>query len=135
VTGSASSHEVKDADWAEGYAADAIDFAVREGGHGGGGHRFALVGELFVRLVAEDIAEVRDRGVEFGDHLHGEGTERETGDDGRRLVASKPVKKSGDDGQRAAHRRGISRVAGPDCQGEVIEQASTSPSPRCAQYA
>ena len=34
---------------------------------GGGGHRLTLVGERFVGLVAEDIAQVGDRGGDFGD--------------------------------------------------------------------
>jgi hypothetical protein len=34
--------------------------------HLGAGHRFTLAGERFVGLVAEDIAEVGDRGVESG---------------------------------------------------------------------
>ena len=37
------------------------------GHHGGGGHRLALAGERFVGLVAEDIAQVGDRGVDLGD--------------------------------------------------------------------
>ena len=42
------------------------------GRHGGGGHRFALVGERFISLVAEDIAQVGDRGGDFGDPPCGE---------------------------------------------------------------
>ena len=39
-----------------------VDLVVCVGRHGGGGHRFALAGERFVGLVAEDVAEVGDRG-------------------------------------------------------------------------
>ena len=35
--------------------ADSVDLVVWVGRHGGGGHRFALAGERFVGLVAEDI--------------------------------------------------------------------------------
>jgi hypothetical protein len=37
------------------------------GRHGGGGHRLTIAGERFVGLVAEDFAEVGDRGGDFGD--------------------------------------------------------------------
>jgi hypothetical protein len=60
--------------------------------HGGGGHRFALAGEQFVGLVAEDTAEVGDRGVDLGEQ-RGEGVDGETGDGGRRCIASEPVEK------------------------------------------
>ena len=42
-----------------------------------------------------------DRGADLGDHRCGEGTERETGDGGRRFVASEPVEEGGEDGQGA----------------------------------
>ena len=42
-----------------------VDLVVCVGHHGGGGHRLALAGERFVGLVAEDIAEVGDRGVDL----------------------------------------------------------------------
>ena len=44
-----------------------VDLVVCVGRHGGGGHRLTLAGERFVGLVAQDIAEVGDRGAEFGD--------------------------------------------------------------------
>ena len=44
-----------------------VDLVVCVGRHGGGGHRLALAGERFVGLVAEDIAQVGDRGGDFGD--------------------------------------------------------------------
>ena len=42
-----------------------VDLVVCVGHHRGGGHRLALAGERFVGLVAEDIAEVGDRGGDF----------------------------------------------------------------------
>ena len=90
--------------------------------HGSGGHRLTLAGERFVGLVAEDVAEVGDRGGDFGRRRCGHGTEGEAGDGGRRLVASEPVEKSGEDGQRDAERRGVARIVPvADCQSEVIE--------------
>ena len=44
-----------------------VDLVVCVGHHGGGGHRLALAGERFVGLVAEDIAQVGDRGADLGD--------------------------------------------------------------------
>ena len=41
---------------------------------GGGGHRLAVAGERFVGVVAEDIAEVGDRGIHFGKGCRGERT-------------------------------------------------------------
>jgi len=46
---------------------------------GGGGHRLAVAGERFVGVVAEDIAEVGDRGGDLMDRTRIERTERETG--------------------------------------------------------
>jgi hypothetical protein len=43
-----------------------VDLVVCVRHHGGGGHCFALVGERFVNLVAEHIAEVGDCGGDFG---------------------------------------------------------------------
>jgi hypothetical protein len=43
-----------------------VDLAVGVGHHRGGGHRLALEGERFVGRLAEDIAEVGDRGGDFG---------------------------------------------------------------------
>src|SRR5262249_15020075 len=40
-----------------------VDLVVCADHHFGGGHRFALVRERFVRLIAEDIAEVGDRRI------------------------------------------------------------------------
>ena len=68
-----------------------VDLVVCVGRHVGGGHRFALAGERFVGLVAEDIAEVGDRGGDFGEPRCGERTERESGDGGRWFIASEPV--------------------------------------------
>ena len=77
----------------------------------------------FVGLVAEHIAEVCDRGGDFGHRRRRERTEREPGDGGRRFVASEPVEKSGDDGQRDADRRGVARiVVVADRQSDVIER-------------
>src|ERR1700733_3175324 len=43
-----------------------VDLVVCVGNHGGGGHRLTLVGERFVSLVAEHIAQMGDRGGELG---------------------------------------------------------------------
>jgi len=60
--------------------------------------------------------------VSCGERRRGEATECETGDGGRRFVASEPVEKSREDGQRDADRRGVARiVVVPGCQSEVIE--------------
>ena len=100
-----------------------VDLVVCVGHHGGGGHRLTLAGERFVGRLAEDIAEVGDRGGDFGDPRCGHGTEGEAGDSGRRFVASEPVEKNGEDGQRDADRRGVARiVVVADCQSEVIER-------------
>ena len=45
-----------------------VDLVVGVGRHGGGGHRLALVGQRFVGLVAEDLAQVGDRSGDLGDH-------------------------------------------------------------------
>ncbi len=42
-----------------------VDLIVGIRHHFRGGHRFTLAGERFVGLVAEDIAEVGDRGGDF----------------------------------------------------------------------
>jgi hypothetical protein len=44
------------------FCAGLVDLVVCVGRHGGGGHRLALAGERFVDLIAEDSAEVGDRG-------------------------------------------------------------------------
>jgi hypothetical protein len=59
--------------------------------HGCGGHRLALAGERLVGLVAEDFAEVGNRGVDAWRGRDGEGTERETGDGGCRFVVAAPI--------------------------------------------
>jgi hypothetical protein len=98
-----------------------VDLVVGVGRHGGDGHRLTLAGERFVSLVAEDIAEVGDRGGDLGDRRCGQGIEAEAGDGGRRFIASEPVEDSGEDGQCGADRRGVARiVVVADCQSEVI---------------
>ena len=51
-----------------------------------------LSGKRFVNLLAEDVAEVRNRAVDIGERRAGQGTEGETRDGGRWLVASDSVK-------------------------------------------
>jgi hypothetical protein len=63
-----------------------VDLVVGVGHHGGGGHRLTLAGERFVGLVAEDVAEVGDRGGEFRDCRSGEEIECE--DSGNRFIES-----------------------------------------------
>jgi hypothetical protein len=58
-----------------------------------------FVGEGFVGLVAEDFAEVGDRGGDLTERKCGEGTVRETDDGGRRFAASEPVEEGGEDSQ------------------------------------
>ena len=100
-----------------------VDLVVGVRRHGGGGHRLTLAGERFVGRLTEHIAEVGDRGGDFGDPRRGDGTEREPGDGGRRFVASEPVEKSGEDGQRDADRGGVARIVEvADRQREVIER-------------
>jgi hypothetical protein len=65
-----------------------VDLVVGVGHHLGGGHHFALAGERFVGLVAEDVAQVGDRGAELGDPRRRQRTKREPGDSGRRFIAS-----------------------------------------------
>jgi hypothetical protein len=84
-----------------------VDLVVCVRRHRGGGHRLALAGERFVGLVAEDIAEVGDRGADFGVRRRGEGTEREPGDGGRRLVASAPIEKGCEDSQGVPDRSDV----------------------------
>jgi hypothetical protein len=57
-----------------------VDLVVCVVSHSGGGHRFTLAGERFVGLVAEDVAEVGDRGGDFGERRRRERAEREAGD-------------------------------------------------------
>ena len=68
-----------------------LDLVVGVRHHRGGGHRLTVAGERFVGLVAEDVAEVRDCGGEFGVCRRGEGAECETGDGGCRFEASEAV--------------------------------------------
>ena len=42
-----------------------VDLVICVGRHGGGGHGLTLAGEGFIDLVAEDIAKVGGRGVDF----------------------------------------------------------------------
>ena len=44
-----------------------VDLVVGVGRHGGGGHRLTLAGERFVGRLAEDIAQVGDRGGDLGE--------------------------------------------------------------------
>ena len=60
-----------------------VDLVVCVGRNGGGGHRLALTGERFVGLVAKDIAQVSDCGVDLGDQVCGQWIDGETGDDCR----------------------------------------------------
>jgi hypothetical protein len=87
-----------------------VDLVVCERRHGGGGHRLTLVGERFVGRLAQDLAQVGDRGGDSADPRRRERTEREPGDSGRRFIASEPVEKNGDDGQRDADYRGVARI-------------------------
>ena len=68
-----------------------VDLVVGVGHHGGGSHRLTFAGERFVDLVAEDIVEVGNRGADFRGGQHSERVERETGDSGRRFLASEPI--------------------------------------------
>ena len=66
-----------------------VDLVVGVGRHCGGGHRLALVGQRFVDLVAENLAQVGDgSGADLGDPRHGEWIEGETGDHGGGFMAS-----------------------------------------------
>jgi hypothetical protein len=76
-----------------------VDLFVGVGHHIGGGHHFARAGERFVGLVAEDFAEVGDRGVDVAGGRGGEGTQCETGDDCRRFVAAEPIEVGGQHSQ------------------------------------
>jgi hypothetical protein len=85
-----------------------VDLVVCEGCHGGGGHLFACAGERFVGRLAEDIAEVDDRGRDFRERGRDEGTERETGYGGRRFVASELVEKGCEDSQGKTDKGDVS---------------------------
>ena len=54
--------------------------------------------------VAQDVAEVGDRRVDFTDGRRAEGIDGEIGDDRRRFVASEPVQQGGEDSQRDVDR-------------------------------
>ena len=73
------------------FCSDLVDLVAGVGRHLGGGHLSALVGERFVGLVTEDIAQVRDHCAEFGECRRGEGTECEPADGGCRFEASEAV--------------------------------------------
>ena len=99
---------------------------VGVGHHFGGGHGLALAGERFVGLVAECLAEVGDRGAEFGDPRRGEGVEgieRETGNGGRRFRVSEPIEITGEPRQCGAELGCVSRVVvAADRSGGVFER-------------
>jgi hypothetical protein len=100
-----------------------VDLVVCVRHHLGGGHRLALAGERFVGRVVEHIAQVGDRGRDFGDRRRRERTEREPGDGGRRFVASEPVEKRRDDGEGAARPGGVAPVVVvADRQRDIVER-------------
>jgi hypothetical protein len=74
-----------------------VDLVVCVCGHGCGRHRLTLAGKRFIRLVAEDIAGVIDRGGDFRDPRSGNGTQRVTGDGCGRFVVPEPVEERGED--------------------------------------
>ena len=91
--------------------------------YGGGDHRFALVGERFVGRLAEDFAEVGDRGGELADCRRGDGIECETGDGGCRFEASEAVEEYRESCQGetdVGDVAGVVEVA--DGQSDVIER-------------
>jgi hypothetical protein len=90
----------------------------------GSGHGFALAGERFVGLVAEDIAQVRDRSAQFGLLRHGERVEPETADGGCRLVAAHPVKNCREGSHGCPQICRVPRVVViADRQGDVVQRA------------
>jgi len=99
-----------------------VDLVIGIRRNRGGGHRLAAAGERLVGLVSKDFVQVGDRGADFGERRRGEGADCETGDGGRRLVASEPVQKSGEDSQWDVDRGGVARIVeDADCQSGVIE--------------
>ena len=102
-----------------------VDLVVCVGRHRDGGHRLALAGERFIRLVAEDIAEAGDHGAELRDCDCGHGIGRETGDGGRLFMSCEPMEKYCEHSQRERHVRGVTRVV-------VVADNSTR---RCAAIA
>ena len=100
-----------------------VDLVVGVRRHGGGSHGLALAGERFVGLIAKDIAEVGDRGAEFGDRRRRERTEREPGDGGRRFEASEAVEEHRESCQGETDVGDVARVvAVADAQSDVIER-------------
>ena len=87
-----------------------VDLVICVGHHGGGGHRLTLAGERFVDLVAEDIAEVGDRGVDLG---IGRTRHRSSGESTDRcglFVASDSVEQHGEDWHRVLQERDAAGV-------------------------
>src|ERR1700736_313508 len=81
------------------------------------------MGERFVGRVAEDIAEVRDRGGDFGDGRRGQGTEGETCDGGRRFDASEAVEEYRESCQGEKDVGDVARVVEVgDGQSDVIQR-------------
>ena len=87
-----------------------VDLVVCVRHHDGGGHRLTLAGERFVGRLAEQIAQMGDRGAELGNPQRGERIERETGDGGRRLVTSQLIQGRGEGSQNGTHVGGATRV-------------------------
>ena len=79
-----------------------VDLVICVCRHLGGGHRLTLPGERFVSLVAEDIAEVGDRGAEFGNHAVVTGSIAKPASGGRRFDIVRADRKRGEGGQAAA---------------------------------
>src|SRR6202140_4020286 len=73
------------------FASSLVDLVACIGHHGGGRHRLAVVGQRFVGLVAEDLAEVGDCGVDFGVTRVRKGSCGESADGGRLFVVSQAV--------------------------------------------
>lgn len=90
-----------------------VDLVVCVGCHGGAGHLFTCARERFIGRVAEDLAQVSDRGVELAKGRSG-GTYRQAGDGGRRFVGSEPVEKGAEaarwDVARLWHACGMTRI-------------------------
>ena len=98
-----------------------VDLVVCVRRHGGGCHRLTLARERFIGRIAENIAQVGDRGRHFRE-ARGEGVERATDDSGRRLVTSEPVEKSGEHRQGGTDKGDVAGVvAVADRRSEVIE--------------
>jgi hypothetical protein len=65
-----------------------VDLVVCVSRHGDGSHRLTLAGERFVGRLAEDVAEVGDRGAELRNPRCSHGSDRIAGDGGGRFVPS-----------------------------------------------